>query len=77
MATSVNWQTKVSEELDNMVTELATKMGIGKQELVRFVVSSYCQNQLATQQHLKESINNLILETGEKALEDFKQLSFE
>lgn len=63
MGFSVNWQTRVSPELDEKVQKVAEDMGLGKQELIRFVVAQYVSNHEKAMGYVQTSIENIIKET--------------
>jgi len=60
MGASVNWQTRVSPDLDEKVQRVAEGMGLGKQELIRFVVAQFVDNQTKAMDVLHTSIESML-----------------
>lgn len=71
MGATNTWATKVSPELDQKVRAVADSMGINKQELVRFVVAQYVDNQLAMKMASIEMLKAML----DKGLEDAKMVA--
>lgn len=60
MGISINWQTRVSPELDAKTQSVADSMGLTKQELIRFIVAQYVDSQTKTMNMLQNSIEGML-----------------
>lgn len=59
MAASVNWQTKVTPELDEKLNAVVDALGVSKQEYIRVIMAQHLDNYIKAQRYMADSIANM------------------
>lgn len=56
---SVMWQIRVTQELDERVSEAARRMGVNKQELIRITLAQYFDNLQVAQRAMSDAVRDV------------------
>lgn len=56
MAATVNWQTKVTPELDEKLNAVTDALGVSKQEYIRVIMAQHLDNYLKAQRMMADTI---------------------